>query len=462
MIVPLRELHIENFRGVRQAKIRLDPKVTVLFGANAAGKTTLLDALAIGLGAISARVPRAKGRGFASRGDLRIEGWQRTILEVLGAEPALHPREPGPEARFARISLQSDGCNWDVTKFRSPQDRDSVPRGKGVKSLNEWLDPRIREALDTPGRPTPAIPLVAAYGNERAVVDVPLREKFFNRDFDRFGGLDGALQATTRFKTVFEWFRVMEDEERRGKESHQDFGYRLPALQWVRRAVRAAELRCRNPRVETGPIRMLVDFEQDDHLQSLDIRALSDGFRTHFSLVVDLARRMVQLNPSDDLDDPERGTNSPAIVLIDEVDLHLDPRWQARVVRGLCMAFPNTQFVLTTHSEQVIGSVDAAQVRRLRWHDGEIVAEEVPFAQGATAERILIELMDASERVPGAVTEKLERYLALVTNGDGRGPEAVGLREHLAMVLRDDPALHRADLEMQRQALMAKVRGTEA
>lgn len=455
MIVPVRKLHIQNFRGIREASIELDPRVTVFFGSNAAGKTTVLDALAIGLGAIVERVPDAVGRDFAKSGDIRISGSMRR-LDLFGGHSAVDETDG-----FARIGIvASDDVRWDVTKFRSQQDRAYVPSGWGRDVLRDWLDPRVLEALNTPpGQPTSVIPLVAAYSNQRAVVEVPLREKDFNRDFDRFGALDQALRANTRFKTVFEWFRVMEDEERRGMEQRRDFDYRLPALQWVRRAVGAAELRCSNPRVETKPIRMLVDFEhKDGSIQPLDISSLSDGYRTHFALVVDLARRMVQLNPSDDLDDPERGTNTPSVVLIDEVDLHLDPQWQGRVVRGLLAAFPNTQFVLTTHSEQVIGSVQASQVRHLDWEQGEIVVEGVPFAQGATGERILIDLMGASQRVAGPVTDKLERYVRLVSEGAGTTAAAIELRHELEHELRDDPMLHSADLEMNRQQLMARLR----
>jgi len=455
MVVPLSELYIENFRAVRQTTVQLDPRITVLFGSNAAGKTTILDALAIGLGALTARLPRPsqKKRAFASRGDLRFGAGQVKLFG--GSRPS-----PTIEAPFARIALVScDGLHWDVTEFRSPLDKASVPAGRGTKALDAWMAPRVVEALDAPpDRPTSPIPLVAAYGNQRAVIDVPLRDRDFNQEFGRLDAFDGSLKATTRFKTVFEWLRVMEDQERREREKRHDFDYRLPELEWIRRAIALAELRCHDPRVETRPLRMLVDFEHEDgRIQPLDISALSDGYRTHFALVVDLARRMVQLNPSEDLDDPQRGTRSPAVVLIDEVDLHLDPRWQGRVVQGLLSAFPNTQFVVTTHSEQVLGSVEAHQVRHLRWSEDAIVVEEVRFAQGATGERILIELMDAPERVPGRYTTMLRRYLALVDDDLGRSEAALELRRDLEQALGNDPALHRADLEMQRRELVAQL-----
>lgn len=455
MIFPVRELQIQSFRGIREASIELDPRVTVFFGSNAAGKTTVLDALAIGFGAITARLPNVVGRDFAKSGDIRLS-WHRRF-GLFGDQST-----SGSPDVFARIGIvASNGLRWDVTKVRSEPDRPYVPAGWDVGPLYQWLDPLVIEALNAPlGQLTPPVPLVAAYSTSRAVVGVPLREKDFNRDIDRFDAVDQSLQATTRFKTVFEWFRVMEDEERRGKEQHRDFEYRLPALEWVRRAVGAAELHCRNPRVDTKPIRMMVDFDHPEAgTQSLDISSLSDGYRTHFALVVDLARRMVQLNPSDDLDDPDRGTNTPSVVLIDEVDLHLDPEWQGRVVRGLAAAFPKTQFVLTTHSEQVIGSVEASQVRHLRWREGEIVIENVPFAQGASGERILIDLMNAPQRVPGRVTEMLDRYVRLIEEGAGQGAEALALRQELEELIPRDVMLNRADLEMQRQQLMARLRG---
>lgn len=453
-LAPLESVRIVEFRGVRELDLTLDRRVTVLFGNNAAGKTTILDAIAIGLGPIVARAPRAKGRSFAKRGDIRVPSRDRPEFGEFA----------GVERQSASIEVRSEaGVQWGVSHWRSTSDRKAGSTTVSTRALHEALDPLIRGALDTPlGQTAPTIPLVASYGNERAVVEIPLRERDFSKELERFGALDQALLATTRFKAVFEWFRVMEDEERRQRENLRDFNFRLPELQWVRQAVADAELRIRNPRIETRPIRMHVDFDREDgETESLDIKSLSDGYRTHFALVVDIARRMVQLNPTADLEDPERGTRSPAVVLIDEVDLHLDPTWQARVVPGLLKAFPNAQFILTTHSEQVIGSVEAPQVRRLSWQDGEIVAEAVPFAQGATGERILVELMGAQERVDGPVSDKLKRYLRLVDSGSGQREDALALRRELEAAVPNDERLHQADLEMQRRELVARLQRLE-
>jgi predicted ATP-binding protein involved in virulence len=452
-LAPITRVSIENFRGVRDLTFDLDRRVTVFFGVNAAGKTTLLDAIAIGLGCIVSRIPRAKGLSFNKQGDIRIP-WKDNPAwkEKLSAERP-----------YARISLTSArGVTWDAHKLRWSGERIEKP-SVGTKQLHEVLDPLVKEALDGgEARATAqrALPLVAAYGTERAVVALPLRRRDFNEVFDRFGALDNSLKTGTRFKSVFEWFVVAEDEERRERERRKDFQYRHPSLEWMRRAVASAGLRCKNPRIETKPsLRMLVDFEHaDGSLQEIDIGALSDGYRTHFALVVDIARRMVQLNPSEDLTAWDRGTNTEAIILVDEIDLHLDPTWQASVVKGLCDAFPRAQFVLTTHSEQVIGSVAASSVRKLVAGDGEVLIEPVPFAEGATSERILIELMGAKERagqvVHGPNTELLEQYLNLVNNGQGKGGVARAIRLQLDTALPGDERLHQADLEMQKRDLL--------
>lgn len=469
-LTPIRSVRVENFRGIRYLPVALDPQVTVFFGVNAAGKTTILDAIAIGLGVYVSQFPRAKGVTFAKRGDIRVPwaDWTPPTGMTAGEEIPAIREQRGIECPHARVTVEaSSGVHWDVTKLRWKGESARKP-ALGTKYLRQFLDPLVLEALemgDAKAASQQPLPLVAAYGTERAVVRLPLKRRSFATAFERFAALDGSLETSSRFKAVFEWFVAAEDEERRERERKKSFDYRLPALEWVRGAVERAALRCKNPRIETKPnLRMLVDFEHaDGALEVLDIASLSDGYRTHFSLIVDIARRMVQLNPSDDLKAPDRGTNSEAVILIDEIDLHLDPTWQATVVKGLRDAFPRAQFVLTTHSEQVIGSVPAGSVRKLVAGDGEVLVENVPFAEGATSERILIELMGAKERAgqaaDGENTKRLEAYMAMVSHGKGDSSEAKTLREELDKALPGDERLQQADLEMQKLVLLRQIRG---
>ena len=94
---------------------------------------------------------------------------------------------------------------------------------------------------------------------------------------------------------------------------------------------------------------------------TLDASQLSDGERGVLALVLDIARRLSQANPS--LDDPLR--NGEAIVLIDELDLHLHPKWQRTIVDHLTGVFPRCQFIATTHSPQLVASVEPEQIQVL-------------------------------------------------------------------------------------------------
>lgn len=449
---PLQSIEVRNFRGIENLDIPLDPRATVFFGRNAAGKTTIIDALCIGLGAIGERMPNSTGRDFSPDDLRRYLQRQETLFGPSQSEERV--------SEIASVVLRgSDDVTWGMIRRRDQAV--GYPRGfVGRKLLHDWLDPRITAIQEKRADASVLLPVFAAYGPERAVMEIPLRERDFGKEFPRLAGLADALKATTRFKAVFEWFRVMEDEERRAREEHRDWDYRLPALEWVRRATMNALPNCKNPRIVTRPLRMVVDFVREEgQVQALDIRAMSDGYRTHFALVADLARRMVQVNPSDDLGSETHGTRAKAVVLIDEIDLHLHPTWQATVLPGLLRAFPNTQFIVTTHSEQVISSVHRNQVYALDTREGRIEISAVPFAQGATGDRILTELMGVEDRVPGEVTTRLRRYLRLVEGGQGDSEEAVGLRSQLDEDLPGEPILVQADLERERQTLMARFRG---
>lgn len=123
---------------------------------------------------------------------------------------------------------------------------------------------------------------------------------------------------------------------------------------------------------------------------TIDVEQLSDGERGMLSLVLDLARRLSQANPLSR--NPLR--DGEAIVLIDELDLHLHPKWQRTVVGQLTRAFPRCQFIATTHSPQIVASVQPEQVLLLR--DGRAIQADRTL--GLDSNWILRALMETDER----------------------------------------------------------------
>jgi hypothetical protein len=128
----------------------------------------------------------------------------------------------------------------------------------------------------------------------------------------------------------------------------------------------------------------------------LDVRQLSDGERGVLGIALDLARRLSQVNPeaADPLAEGE------AIVLIDEIDLHLHPKWQRQIVHNLTAAFPRCQFIATSHSPQVIGEVQPDRIQIIA--KGEVYSPTHSF--GVDSSRVLEEIMDAPPRASDVQT----------------------------------------------------------
>jgi predicted ATP-binding protein involved in virulence len=452
----LSTVEIENFRAVGRLKLPLHERLNVLVGDNAAGKTSVIEAIAIGLGAILEHLPDCKGRALRDA-DLRV--YPARGVPLPGAPITIWIRTP-----FVRVALHTDtdtGLAWDRIKRRdrTRSTAAQTPKALGLARLQAFLDPIIT-SVQAGGDAD--LPIVAYYGTERAVPAIPQRKRAFRATMSRFAALDGALDAGFRFKDVFEWLVMQEDLERREKESHADFGYKLPVLEAVRNAVERGLDGCRRPRTELNPLRLVVDLETPTGgVEQLALDQLSGGYRTMLTLVIDLARRMAQANP-------HRGgeaIDAPGIVLIDEVDLHLHPRWQQRVVHDLQRAFPNIQFIVSTHSPQVLTTVKPESILILEREAGRISAAVPTSSYGAKSGRLLTEILGVEQEPPAQVvdfTRLMQRYGELIAQDRGEAPEALALRQQLEQLSPHEPELLRMDLEIRRRRVLRRAREAQA
>ena len=195
---------------------------------------------------------------------------------------------------------------------------------------------------------------------------------------------------------------------------------------------------------ETSPPKFYVKKNRKE----FELNQLSDGERGLLALAFDLTRRLAIANP--ELKDPV--AQGCAIVLLDEIELHLHPTWQRDVLRRLTKTFSNCQFVVTTHSPQVLGEVEAKHIHYLRCtKKGEIIHWTPPRALGLDSNRVLRELMDAPSRNSAfdARAHKLFQLIDAEKFGD-----ANALMSKLARTLgEDEPDVVRA------RALMAFLKG---
>jgi predicted ATP-binding protein involved in virulence len=131
-------------------------------------------------------------------------------------------------------------------------------------------------------------------------------------------------------------------------------------------------------------------LEVDHGKTILKVRQLSDGERGMLALVLDLTKRLSQANRK--MSSP--AANAESIVLIDELDLHLHPKWQRQIVKNLTAAFPNCQFIATTHSPQIIGEVEHERIQIIA--NGQVFSPTHSF--GVDSSRVLQEIMDVAPR----------------------------------------------------------------
>ena len=200
------------------------------------------------------------------------------------------------------------------------------------------------------------LPLICTYGCERLWFEShgprSASKEASSQLPSRLDGYKDCIDFTIEGSSFFDWIRAeVSAGEQRGKET---IAYRV---------LSDAITEC----VE-GAIRLYYDARYNDLVVNIKehgyqlFQNLSDGQRIMLGLVGDLARRASTLNPH--LGDLAL-KQTPGVVLIDELDLHLHPNWQRRVVRDLKKTFPSLQFIATTHSPQLIGEVEPEQIRLL-------------------------------------------------------------------------------------------------
>ena len=192
-----------------------------------------------------------------------------------------------------------------------------------------------------------SMPIFVNYGVNRIVLDVPVRAP--KEQFVKLDAFDKAIESTIDFRNLFKWFRNQEDIENQIKV-RDDSKYEDKSLAAVKKAMLAMLEGFEDIRIERRPLAMKVNKNG----KSLKIDQLSDGEKCTIALFGDLARRMALANPGKDVN-PLEGSG---VVLIDELDLHMHTSWQRKVLNVLRDTFPNIQFIITTHSPQILGEMD--------------------------------------------------------------------------------------------------------
>ena len=384
-------LELRNFKKFAAFDLNLHPQFTLLIGDNGAGKTSVLDALAVALGRLARR---ATGFDFDQQptGDLPIRN-------PAGKQPARRPR-----------AFREAGGGVSVKATGQIEDRDHLTWERRIKpGKRKTTNPEAKDALAVikaayerarTGERVVLIPVIAYYGAGRAWL--PHRERIqvarvaSNGPARRWAAFYDCLNERIRIADLNQWFH------REAIAAVNRGGRFRPGFEVVRRAV----LRC-----VPGADRMWFDGDRGEIVLSIEGRAqpfsnLSAGQRMMLALVADIAIKAVTQNNHLVPEDaqllangalPDVLAQTHGVVLIDELDVHLHPRWQRRVATDLKSTFPKIQFVCTSHSPQVIGEVAPEEIRML---DDAARGRAPDQSYGLDSNAILEDVMGADSRTP--------------------------------------------------------------
>lgn len=480
------ELKLFNYKRFNRLSLKMsDTNVTVIIGNNGAGKTSLLEAIKKSLSWFVNNFIREDTTGqklvpndiSESNGSLfcTIESTIKLSAQNQFTVELSRPKEGhdlGLQGDYANIKLVAD-------MYRSLNSR--------IKNFN--------------------LPILAYYPVERTQNPTQIQpnkiEKVSSENWNSLDGYDGALSSHQNFNRFLGWYKRLSNIDLSTNEefnsvkskinSNKDFismleeqlqkeigsedalktminklSKEVSELEFELKKIKKPERKqiedinnsimtfmpeIKNIRYENAP---LDGFFIEKESVKLEAKQLSQGERTLMALVGDIARRLILLNPS--LPNPLRGSG---IVLIDEIDLHIHPLWQQKVVQNLTKTFPNIQFILTTHSPQVLSTVSKNEIRVIGSNlDGHLIAVSPLAETYAHPNSDVMESVMGVKAIPLVKEfDLIQQYRMVVEQGDITSADVVNeikkLRSALLKILGSNhPEMIKLDMIKRRRDIL--------
>lgn len=453
----LKNLQVTNFRCFDSLSLDLDEQLTVLVAKNGQGKSSVLDAIRIGLwpfvsGFDLARNPGNESGNKINMDDVRMERIKHdsTIRHDQAA------RYDDMKRQFpCEITLQADfegalGAEFSDyerfmktqqwKRFRNSEAKSSTTKddvfSKLLKNYASYAQDQVRNS----DSPEIDLPVLGYYGTGRLWSQKRLTEKKKKHDasfYMRLFGYRDCLDPSSSYKHFADWFTWIFEcyWENKFKQSEEGSSSEMDSV-WSN-TIQVVQQATDSVLHETGwhSLEYSVSHEKSlvlkhDEYGTLKVESLSDGIRGVLAMVGDIAYRCIKLNP-------HLGVNaakeSSGVIMIDEVDMHLHPAWQQTILGNLIKAFPKIQFIVTTHSPQVLTTVKSKCIRLLFANYNELmpsnIGSEVVKVEskaltpsintyGEESKVMLEDLMHVSSRPHTDETDLLQRYLQRINQGD--------------------------------------------
>ncbi|MBD2384358.1 AAA family ATPase [Cylindrospermum sp. FACHB-282] len=446
----VKQLKMQSFRGIADLTLDFDEKEpTVFVGINGVGKSSILDCIAILLSNILKEIVYPTLDSNLNSFSFIFSSPKSLKLGKVDEYEKATPGQPEIKERFFSETDITNGYKETSNHISISIDSEKLAFcSSSSKEVSDYNNKIVKffQKIHHQSKQNHSlnIPLGVFYSVSRAVIDIDLRiiDISLLKQIDAY---DEALNGIKiSFHRFFQWFRSVEDLENEMLRDNRD--YYNPQLEAVKQAISSLIPEFSNLRVRRSPnLRMTVQKQGEE----LIINQLSDGEKCLLAMVGDLARRLAIANPG--LEEPLQGAG---VVLIDEIELHLHPKWQREIIPALTRTFPNCQFIVTTHSPQVISEVKPEGIYILEKTDTGVVANRPESSYGRDSNQILEDLMGVPKR-PLEIKDSLHDLFKLIEEGNLDG--ARQLSQQIADIIGEsEPELVKARVSIRRKEILKR------
>lgn len=410
----IKELKLHNFRGIKDLHLSFNSEcnIAVLVGVNGVGKSSILDCI-----------------------NFSIEHYHRILnyynfftkhseyIEQTMLDSDIHANELSTINQIKVKLNDGNDADWKTFKFKGYPGEHYEEKEDIYLESKKNIESNSGEYLAN---------RYFYYFSNRQVID-------FTRDDTT------NAKNIIDFKSFSQWFKETEDLENERRLS-EDIEYRHPLLKAVRQSVYSLLGDGYSSLTFKRAIDKIVIRKLN---REIALELLSDGEKNLLAMVGHLSRRLAE-----EYNEIGDKLGDSALVLIDEIELHLHPEWQRMIITRLTKTFPNCQFIVTTHSPQVLSHVDPECIHILDYDGDNVIVKRPESSYGLDSNRILEDILGVSKRPQEIQSRMLELFRTINNNDLDSAKEIV--RELGDRIGINEPELVKAEATIKRREIIGR------